>query len=142
MLDLQLLRSDLAGTAQRLSDRGYTLDVAGFEALEKERKMIQGETQDLQARRNQLSKQIGQMKGKGEDASELMAQVTAQADQLKSLEQKLADVQTRLNDFLGVIPNVPHSSVPHGKSSDDNPEVRRVGEPRKLDFEPKDHVDI
>src|SRR3954470_15120480 len=119
MLDLQLLRNDLAGTAQRLADRGYTLDVPAFDALEKERKTIQSETQELQARRNQLSKQIGQMKGKGEDASELMAQVSAQADQLKSLEQKLADVQTRLNDFLGVIPNIPHASVPPGKSSDD-----------------------
>ena len=142
MLDLQLLRSDLNGVAQRLTDRGYTLDVAGFEALEKERKAIQGETQDLQARRNQLSKQVGMMKGKGEDASELMAQVSAQADQLKALEQKLADVQVRLNDFLGVIPNVPHTSVPPGKTSDDNPEVRRVGEPRKYDFQVKDHVDI
>jgi seryl-tRNA synthetase len=142
MLDLQLLRSDLNGVAQRLADRGYTLDVAGFDALEKERKAIQGETQDLQARRNQLSKQVGMMKGKGEDASELMAQVSAQADQLKALEQKLADVQARVNDFLGVIPNVPHASVPPGKTSDDNPEVRRVGEPRKLDFPAKDHVDI
>ena len=142
MLDLQLLRSDLSGIAQRLSDRGYTLDVAGFEALEKERKTIQSETQELQARRNQLSKQIGMMKGKGEDASELMAQVNAQADQLKALEQKLGDAQTRLNDFLGVIPNVPHASVPPGKSSEDNPEVRRVGEPRKFDFEVKDHVDV
>ena len=142
MLDLQLLRSDLAGAASRLSERGYTLDVAGFEALEKDRKAIQNETQELQARRNQLSKQIGQMKGKGEDASELMAQVSAQADQLKALEQKLADVQLKLNEFLSVIPNVPHASVPPGKSADDNPEVRRVGEPRRFDFAVKDHVDI
>jgi seryl-tRNA synthetase len=142
MLDLQLLRSDLAGTAQRLTDRGYALDVSGFEALEKERKTIQSETQELQARRNQLSKQIGQMKGKGEDASDFMAQVNAQADQLKTLEQKLSDVQARLNDFLGVIPNLPHASVPPGKSAEDNPEVRRVGEPRKFDFPVKDHVDI
>jgi seryl-tRNA synthetase len=142
MLDLQVLRSDLAGTAQRLSDRGYTLDVTGFEALEKDRKTIQNETQELQARRNALSKQIGQLKGKGEDASELMAQVSAQADQLKALEQKLADVQAKLNDFLSIIPNIPHASVPHGKSADDNPEVRRVGEPRKFDFPVKDHVDI
>jgi seryl-tRNA synthetase len=142
MLDLQLLRSDLAGAAQRLTDRGYALDAGGFEALEKERKAIQGETQELQARRNQLSKQVGQMKGKGEDASALMREVSAQADQLKALEQKLADVQTRLNDFLGVIPNIPHASVPVGKTSDDNPEVRRVGEPRRFDFPVKDHVDI
>ena len=96
MLDLQLLRGDLKAVSARLAERGYTLDEAGFDALEKERKTIQGETQDLQARRNQLSKQIGMMKGKGEDASDLMAQVNAQADQLKALEGKLADVQTRL----------------------------------------------
>ena len=142
MLDLQLLRNDLAGTAERLAQRRYTLDVAGFEALENERKTIQTETQDLQAKRNQLSKQIGQRKGKGEDASELMAQVNAQAEQLKALEQKLADVQGRLNEFLSVIPNMPHASVPAGESADDNVEVRRVGEPRKFDFEVKDHVDI
>jgi seryl-tRNA synthetase len=142
MLDLQILRTDLAGAAQRLSERGYTLDRAAFEALENDRKTIQTETQDLQARRNQLSKQIGQLKAKGEDAAELMGQVNAQADQLKALEQKLADVQTRLNDFLSVIPNVPHASVPTGKSADDNVEVRRVGEPRKFDFQVKDHVDI
>jgi seryl-tRNA synthetase len=142
MLDLQILRTDLAGAAQRLSERGYTLDQAAFEALENDRKTIQTETQDLQARRNQLSKQIGQLKAKGEDAAELMGQVNAQADQLKALEQKLADVQTRLNDFLSVIPNVPHASVPAGKSADDNVEVRRVGEPRKFDFQVKDHVDI
>ncbi|HEV7801790.1 MAG TPA: serine--tRNA ligase, partial [Burkholderiales bacterium] len=142
MLDLQTLRTDLAATAQRLSERGYTLDVAAFEALEQGRKTIQTETQDLQARRNQLSKQVGQAKAKGEDAADLMAQVSAQADQLKALEQKLTDVQSRLNEFLQTIPNVPHASVPVGQSADDNPEVRRVGTPRTFDFPVKDHVDI
>jgi seryl-tRNA synthetase len=142
MLDLQTLRTDLAATAQRLSERGYTLDVAAFAALEQERKTIQTETQDLQARRNQLSKQVGQAKAKGEDAADLMAQVSAQADQLKALEQKLTDVQSRLNEFLQTIPNVPHASVPVGQSADDNPEVRRVGTPRTFDFPVKDHVDI
>jgi seryl-tRNA synthetase len=142
MLDLQLLRSDLAGVAQRLAQRGYTLDVAGFESLEQERKTLQTETQELQARRNQLSKAIGQAKAKGEDASELMAQVTAQADQLKALEQSLAAAQTRMNAFLSIIPNLPHESVPQGESSDENVEVRRYGTPRQFDFGAKDHVDI
>ena len=142
MLDIQVLRTDLAGTAQRLAERNFTLDVAAFEALERERKTIQTETQDLQAKRNQLSKQVGQAKSKGEDASALMAQVSAQADELKSLEQKLVDVQAKLNEFLQVIPNLPHASVPAGKSADDNPEVRRVGTPRSFDFTAKDHVDI
>ena len=87
MLDVQLLRSDLAGVAKRLADRGYALDTGAFEALEASRKKVQTETQDLQARRNQLSKQVGQMKAKGEDASKVMAQVNAEADQLKTQEQ-------------------------------------------------------
>lgn len=142
MLDVQLLRSDLAGVARRLADRGVTLDVAAFEALEVQRKAVQTETQELQARRNQLSKQVGQLKAKGEDASQLMAQVNAQADRLNALEQQLVNIQDRLNDFLLGVPNVPHDSVPAGKSSDDNREVRKVGTPREFDFAVKDHVDV
>jgi len=142
MLDIQLLRSDLQGTAKRLADRGFAFPADEFQALESRRKTIQTETQELQAKRNQLSKQIGQMKGKGEDASSLMAEVNAQADRLKALEQQLADLQNELNQMLSGIPNVPHASVPAGKSADDNQEARRVGAPRKFDFAPKDHVDI
>ena len=142
MLDIQLLRSDLQGTAKRLADRGFAFPADEFQALESRRKTIQTETQDLQAKRNQLSKQIGQMKGKGGDASSLMAEVNAQADRLKALEQQLADLQNELNQMLSGIPNVPHASVPAGKSADDNQEARRVGAPRKFDFAPKDHVDI
>jgi len=142
MLDIQILRADVQAVANRLADRGYTLDVAQFAALEGERKTIQTETQDLQARRNALSKQIGQLKAKKEDASVLMGEVNAQAEQLKALEAKLDTLQQQLNDFLMQVPNVPHAGVPAGKSADDNVEVRRVGEPKKFDFVPKDHVDI
>ncbi|HEU0289501.1 MAG TPA: serine--tRNA ligase [Burkholderiales bacterium] len=142
MLDVQFLRSDLSGVAKRLADRGYALDTRLFEALEASRKKIQIETQELQARRNQLSKQVGQMKGKGEDASQLMAQVNAQADLLKAKEQELQDIQNKLDDFLLGVPNVPHASVPAGKSSADNPELRKDGAPRKFDFPVKDHVDL
>lgn len=142
MLDLQLLRSDLAGVAQRLANRGYTIDNSAFEALEAERKKVQTDTQELQSRRNTLSKQIGQMKAKKEDASALMAEVSAQAEQLKALEQQLDSVQKRLTDFLMVIPNLPLASVPDGKSADDNVEVRRIGELRQFDFVVKDHVDV
>ena len=142
MLDVQLLRSDIAGVAKRLADRGYELDTGAFESLEKKRKAVQTETQDLQANRNQLSKQVGQLKAKGEDASQLMAQVNAQAERLKALERNLEDIQAQVNDFLLGVPNVPHATVPAGKSSEDNPEVRKDGIPRKFDFPVKDHVDL
>jgi seryl-tRNA synthetase len=142
MLDIQLLRNDLHGVATRLADRGMTLDASTFERLEAKRKAVQSQTQELQAKRNQLSKQVGQVKAKGEDASALMAEVSAQADKLKALEQDLAKVQVELDGFLAVIANLPHASVPIGKSPDDNVEMRRVGVPRTFDFLVKDHVDL
>jgi seryl-tRNA synthetase len=142
MLDVQLLRSDLQAVAGRLADRGYAFPVTGFEKLEAARKAVQTETQELQARRNQLSKQVGQLKARKEDASHLMAEVNAQAERLKALEQELEFIQKDMEAFLLDVPNVPHASVPVGKSPEDNPEVRRVGTPRNFDFPVKDHVDI
>jgi seryl-tRNA synthetase len=142
MLDIQLLRNDLQGVAARLAARGVTLDTAAFERLEAKRKTVQTQTQELQAKRNQLSKQVGQAKGKGEDASALMAEVNAQAEQLKTLEQALDSIQGELNDFLAGIPNVPHASVPLGKSESENKELRKIGTPRQYDFKVKDHVDL
>jgi len=142
MLDIQLLRSDVQAVARRLADRGYALDIAAFECLEARRKQIQTETQDLQARRNQLSKQVGQAKAKGEDAAALMAEVSGQAERLKRLEGELQSLQEELTQFLLNVPNVPHESVPAGKSAEDNPEVRRWGTPRQYDFPVKDHVDL
>ena len=142
MLDIQLLRNDLQSVAARLANRGMTLDVASFERLEANRKAVQTQTQELQAKRNQLSKQVGQAKSRGEDASALMAEVSAQADKLKALEHDLARVQAELDAFLAVIPNLPHASVPVGKSPDDNVEIRRIGAPRTFDFPVKDHVDL
>jgi seryl-tRNA synthetase len=103
---------------------------------------VQTQTQELQAKRNQLSKQVGQAKGKGEDASALMAEVNAQAEQLKTLEQALDSIQGELNDFLAGIPNVPHASVPVGKSESENKELRKIGAPRQYGFKVKDHVDL
>jgi seryl-tRNA synthetase len=142
MLDVQLLRSDLRAVAKRLADRGYTLDTAAFEALEARRKTVQTETQELQAKRNQLSKQVGELKAKGGDASQLVAQVNAQAGRLKSLEQDLEKIQAQLNEFLLGLPNVPHASVPMGRSAADNPEARKDGTPRAFDFPVRDHVDL
>jgi seryl-tRNA synthetase len=142
MLDVQLLRSDLAGTARRLADRGYTLDTAAFERLEAKRKSVQTETQELQANRNRLSKEIGQLKAKKEDASQLMAQVNAQAERLKALEKELEGIQAGLEEFLLGVPNVPHPSVPTGRSPEDNPEVRKDGTSRNFALTVKDHVDL
>jgi seryl-tRNA synthetase len=142
MLDVQLLRSDLQAVARRLADRGYVFPVDEFAKLEAARKAVQTETQELQAERNQVSTQVAQFKAKGEDASQLIAKVNAQADRRKALEQELERVQAKLDDFLRGIPNMPHASVPAGKASEDNPEMRKVGRPRAFKFTVKDHVDV
>jgi len=142
MLDLQLLRKDLSHVVARLATRGYVFDRAAFEALEAERKRVQTETESLQARRNTLSKQIGELKRKGEDASGVMAEVAGMPDTQKALEAQLADVQARLHDMLVTVPNLPCAATPVGKSEADNVEVRRVGTPRVFDFEVRDHVDV
>jgi seryl-tRNA synthetase len=142
MLDLQLLRNDLENVAQRLAARGFALDIPSFQKLEQERKSVQMRTQELQAKRNQTSKQIGNAKSKGEDVSAIMAEVAHLGDELKAAEEKLAEIQILLNDVLMTIPNLPHESAPTGKSEADNVEVRRVGTPRQFDFPVKDHVDV
>ena len=142
MLDIQLLRKDLAGVALRLRDRGYVLDTEKFERVEADRKAIQTRTQELQARRNALSREIGAAKGRGEDTSAPMAEVGAIGDELSALERQLADIQAGLRDWLLAMPNLAHASVPVGHSEAENVEVRRWGVPRSFDFEPRDHVDI
>jgi seryl-tRNA synthetase len=142
MLDIQTLRNDLAGVAARLATRGYTLDTAKFEQMEAERKTIQSRTQELQAKRNASSKLIGQAKAKGEDTTAIMAEVGALGEELKQLEAKLPQVLADMDAFLAVIPNVPHSTVPVGKSEADNVEVSKVGDVPKFEFEVKDHVSI
>ncbi|KAF7598060.1 MAG: serine--tRNA ligase [Candidatus Dactylopiibacterium carminicum] len=142
MLDIQLLRTQLETVAQRLASRNFTLDVAAFQRLEEERKQLQTRTQDLQSRRNALSKQIGMLKGKGEDASAVMAEVGGLGDELKACEARLATLQGELNDFLARIPNLPDSSVPVGRDESGNVEVRRWGTPRAFDFMVKDHADV
>jgi seryl-tRNA synthetase len=143
MLDIQQLRKDAAAVATRLAARGgQPLDVNAFNTLEAGRKQVQTETEALQASRNTLSKQIGELKRTGADASVVMAQVAALPDQLKGLEAKLADIQARMNALLMNVPNVPHDSVPVGKDETGNVEVRKHGTPRAFDFTVKDHVDL
>jgi seryl-tRNA synthetase len=142
MLDIQLLRNDLDGVTKSLAARGFVFDAATFQALEMERKTIQTRTQELQAKRNATSKQIGQAKSKGEDVSAIMAEVANLGDELKTAEVNLESIQGRMNEILLTIPNLPHETTPTGKSENDNVEVRRVGTPRSFDFPVKDHVDV
>ncbi|HZF20445.1 MAG TPA: serine--tRNA ligase [Burkholderiales bacterium] len=144
MLDIQLLRSDIDFVKRRLEDRGPRFPAGEFLELEANRKKIQTRTQELQARRNTTSTQVGQFKAVGDLAKveELKQGAVADAGELKNLEKELAEIQARLETFLLDIPNVPHGSVPTGKSSADNREERSVGSPRKFDFTPRDHVDL
>jgi seryl-tRNA synthetase len=142
MLDIQLFRKDIDAVAQRLATRGFQLDVAAFQALEAERKQLQTQTEELQARRNSLSKQIGMLKGKGEDASAVMAEVGGIGDTLKASAARLDEIQAHLSELMLSIPNLPHESVPVGNDETQNVEVRRVGEPRQFDFAVRDHVDV
>ena len=142
MIDIQLLRKDIDNVAARLATRKFVLDVAGFNALEAERKAIQTRTEDLQGKRNSLSKQIGMLKGKGGDTSSVMAEVAGLGDELKANEAALTDVQAKLAAFMEAVPNLPHASVPAGVDESGNVEVRKVGTPPTFDFGVRDHVDV
>ncbi len=142
MIDIQLLRKDTNAVAERLAQRKFKLDVDAFNALESERKAIQTRTEELQAQRNSLSKQIGILKGKGEDASAVMAQVGGIGDELKASAEQLDELQAKISEFVLAIPNIPHESVPVGHDESGNVELRKVGTPRQFDFEVKDHVDL
>ena len=142
MLDINLLRKDVSAVAARLKARGYEFDVERFNALEADRKLVQTKTEELQARRNALSKQVGTLKAKGQDATSLLAEAGSIPDEVKKLEAQLAGIQQKLHEWMLEVPNLVHESVPIGLSADDNVEVRRWGTPRAFDFAVKDHVDV
>ncbi len=142
MLDIQQLRKDLPDVIASLARRAVTFDEARFRELEDKRKVLQIATEELQAKRNSASKQIGVMKGRGEDTAAIMADVAGLGDALKANEAALAELQTAMSHFLRTIPNIPRAEVPAGMSADDNVEVRRWGSVRTFDFAPKDHTDI
>ena len=145
MLDITLLRRDLDAVLARLQTRKNPqpfLDVDAFRALEAERKVIQTRTEELQASRNRLSRQIGQLRGKGEDSSALMAEVGGIGDELKAGADRLAEIQTQLEAIVLAVPNLPQADVPVGSDETGNVEVRRWGTPRAFDFPVKDHVDL
>jgi seryl-tRNA synthetase len=145
MLDITLLRKDLAavvaGLDKRKSPQPY-LDVDRFSSLESERRTIQVRTEELQARRNSLSKQIGQLKGKGEDTTAVMAEVAGIGDELKASAERLDGILTSLSALLMGVPNLPQPDVPVGADENANVEVRRWGTPRSFDFPVRDHVDL
>jgi len=142
MLDPQLIRNDLDGVAARLASRGFALDRDLLATLEAERKRLQIDTQALQQERNERSKAIGKVKAAGEDIAPLKAAVAELGDRLKENEERLDGIQTELQAMLLGIPNLPHSSVPLGRTESDNVEVRRWGEPPTHAFEPLDHVEL
>ena len=142
MLDIQQLRKDLPAVVAGLARRGVVFDEQTFRNLEDHRKQLQTSTEALQARRNAASRQIGILKGKGEDTADVMAEVSGVGEELKANEIALAGLQEKLSGFLRTIPNIPRADVPPGKSETENVEVRHFGTPRVFDFTPKDHVDI
>ncbi|WP_322628296.1 serine--tRNA ligase [Halothiobacillus sp.] len=140
MLDPKLLRNDPAAMAAQLLRRGFIFDVAGFNALESERKQVQVTTEQLQAERNARSKMIGKMKASGEDTAELMAQIGDMGSRLESAKARLDEIQIELDQLMAQVPNIPALDVPEGKDESDNVELRRWGEPARFDFPVRDHV--
>ncbi|MDO4593537.1 MAG: serine--tRNA ligase, partial [Comamonadaceae bacterium] len=147
MLDILLLRKDLDSAIGRLETRKKPqafLNVEAFQSLESERKTLQTRTEELQAQRNQLSKQIGMLMGKGdkEGAEAAKAQVAAFKTELEQSDARLEQIKTELEVMLQAVPNLPHESVPVGAGEEDNVVVRTWGTPKTFDFEVKDHVDV
>jgi seryl-tRNA synthetase len=143
MIDIQLLRKDPEGVARRLATRGEgAFDATLFQRYETARKDLQTAVEQAQASRNRIAKDIGMAKGKGQDVAPLVEQGEKLKNLLERSEQKLAELQQEIQDFLRKVPNLPHESVPVGHSSEENREERRWGTPRKFDFQAKDHVDV
>jgi seryl-tRNA synthetase len=146
MLDISLLRKDLESVAGRLASRGFAFDIDAFRALEAERKALQTHSEALQARRNALSRQIGQLKARGEDATATMAEVNGLDAQQATVKAGNEAIHARLDALLETLPNLPHESVPVGRDEHDNREVARWSptgtEPLPLPFVPRDHVEV
>ena len=144
MLESKLLRGNIGFVVEQLKRRNFSFDVDEYNELENQRKIIQVQTQELQNLRNTKSKSIGQAKASGENIEPLLEEVSELGDKLNSAKDQLQEIQSKINEIVLSIPNIPHTSVPEGNSEDDNDEVFSWPEkgPATLDFEPKDHVDI
>jgi len=144
MLESKLLRGNIDFVVEQLKRRNFSFEVDEFNALEEQRKIIQVQTQELQNLRNTKSKSIGQAKASGENIEPLLEEVSELGEKLDDAKAQLHGIQLKISEIVLSIPNIPHPSVPEGDSEDDNDEVFSWPEkgPAKLDFEPKDHVDI
>mgnify|MGYP002622361507 CR=1 FL=1 len=142
MLDMKFVRDNLDLIREMLKNRNNSLNLDNFSELEKKRRDILNEVEQLKSQRNSTSKKIGAMKKAGEDTTEISAQMRAVGEKISALDNELKNVEESLRDILLHIPNIPKEDVPIGKDDSQNPEIRRVGEPRKFDFEPKAHWDI
>jgi seryl-tRNA synthetase len=142
MIDPKMLRSAPDAVARNLARRGFTLDVAAFNALEEQRRKWQVEVDRLRAARNSHARTVGQARGRGEDIAPLIALGEALARETEAADARLAAVQSQLDAWQMGLPNLLHASVPDGQDESANAEVRRWGEPRKFAFAPRDHVDV
>ena len=142
MLDPNLLRNEPDAVAEKLARRGFKLDVDKLRALEERRKVLQVQTENLQAERNSRSKSIGQAKARGEDIEPLRLEVNKLGEELDQAKAELDVLQAEIRDIALAIPNIPDDSVPVGKDENDNVEVKRWGTPREFDFEVRDHVTL
>lgn len=142
MLDPNLLRNEPDAVAEKLARRGFKLDVETLRSLEERRKVLQVETENLQAERNSRSKSIGQAKARGEDIEPLRQEVNALGERLDAAKAELDALQNEIRDFALALPNLPADEVPLGKDDSENQEISRWGQPRQFDFQVKDHVEL
>ena len=142
MLDLRWIRSNPDEVRKFLADRNNDMDIGPLLAMDEEKRALLTETEDLKARRNEGSKKVGAAKARGEDAAPIMEEMRSLGERVKEIDARIAELDAGISDMLLSIPNRPHDSVPVGKDENDNPEVRRWGEPKSFAFEPKAHWDI
>ncbi len=142
MLDLIFVRENLEKIRQMLRNRGLSDPLTDFEALDRERRRVITEAEALKARRNKVSDEIAVLKKRGQDASALIQEMKQTSAEIKRLDEEAKNLDTQLRAALRLIPNIPHPTVPIGRASEDNKEIRRWGEPRQFDFEPKAHWDL
>src|ERR1019366_10664756 len=142
MHDLTYFRSNFERIAERLATRGGAINLEGFRELDRKRRIAIQRAEELKARKNQESVEIGKLKREGADTTDRQKEVRLLAEQIAALDEEVKAADQQFQELLAGIPNIPHESVPVGHSADDNVEVRRFGTPTQFDFEPKAHWDL